>query len=96
MYGEHKGRLLSPARVFGPENSNDVKWRPYHYNTSIYSDDSGLTWQTSLPFPVLGTGEAALAEISDGSILYSSREHMSRGNRFFAWSYDVPTGVWVD
>ena len=45
-------------------------------------------WQTSKPFPVLGTGEAALAELSDGSILYNSREHMSRGNHFLAHSDD--------
>ena len=37
---------------------------------------------------MLGTGEATLAELSDGSILYNSREHMSRGNRYFAWSHD--------
>jgi len=88
QFGEHKGRLIMPARIHGPEASNAVEWRPYHYNTAIYSDDGGKTWQTSKPFPVLGTGEAALAEISDGSILYSSREHMSKGNRYFAWSYD--------
>ena len=64
------------------------QWRPYHYSTAVHSDDGGATWQTSKPFPVLGTGEAALAEISDGSILYNSREHMTPGNRFMAWSYD--------
>lgn len=85
MFGAHKGRLLSPARWIP---SNALPWRPYIYNTAIYSDDRGKTWQTTTPFPVLGTGEAALAELSDGRILYSSREHMSRGNRFFAWSYD--------
>ncbi len=88
MYGKKKGRLIMPARILGPENSNDVKWRPYHYSTSIYSDNGGKMWQTSKPFPVFGTGEAALAEISDGSISYNSREHMSIGNRFIAWSYD--------
>ena len=87
-FGKHKGRLLMPARVMGPKNSNAVEWRPYHYSTALYSDDGGAVWQTSKPFPVLGTGEAALAELSDGSILYNSREHMSRGNRFFAWSHD--------
>lgn len=87
-FGAHRGRLIMPARVLGPKNSNDVPWRPYHYSTAIYSDDGGKVWQTSKPFPVLGTGEAALAELSDGSILYNSREHMSRGNRFFAWSHD--------
>lgn len=88
MFGKHKGRLLIPARIMGPQASNDVEWRPYHYSTAIYSDDGGINWLTSHPFPVLGTGEAALAELSNGSILYNSREHMSRGNRFFAWSHD--------
>lgn len=88
LHGEHKGRLLMPARIMGPEGSNQVPWRAYHYSTAIFSDDQGKTWQTSKPFPVLGTGEAALAELSDGSIQYNSREHMSIGNRFIAWSHD--------
>jgi sialidase-1 len=87
-FGEHRGRLIMPARIMGPENSNDVPWRPYHYSTAVFSDDGGAVWQTSKPFPVFGTGEATLAELSDGSILYNSREHMSRGNRFFAWSHN--------
>ena len=87
-FGKHKGRLITPARITGPKSSNEVEWRPYHYSTALYSDDGGTVWQTSKPFPVLGTGEATLAELSDGSILYNSREHMSRGNRFFAWSHD--------
>jgi sialidase-1 len=88
IFGEHAGRLIMPGRVFGPENSNDVEWRAFHYSTALYSDDGGLSWQTSDPFPVFGTGEAALAEISDGSIMYNSREHMSVGNRFIACSDD--------
>jgi len=84
-FGRYTGRLIMPAR-WCP--SNALPWRPVIYNTAIYSDDRGETWQTTNPFPVLGMGEAALAEISDGRILYSSREHMTRGNRFFAWSYD--------
>ena len=79
------GRTM-PARIMGPQNSNAVEWRPYHYSTALYSDDGGRIWQTSKPFPVFGTGEAALAELSDGTILYNSREHMSRGNRFLARS----------
>jgi len=85
LFGRHKGRLLMPVRWIP---SNSLPWRPYIYNTAMYSDDRGKTWQTSAPFPVFGTGEAALAEISDARVLYSSREHMSRGNRFFAWSHD--------
>ena len=95
QFGSHKGRLLMPARVQGPKYSNDVEWRPYHYSTAVYSDDGGKSWQTSHPFPVLGTGEAALAELSNGSILYNSREHMSRGNRFMAWSHDGGA-LWLD
>jgi sialidase-1 len=95
MFGSHKGRLLMPARIQGSEYSNDVKWRPYHYSTAIYSDDRGTNWHTSKPFPVFGTGEGALAEISDGRILYNSREHMSRGNRFLAWS-DNGGDLWID
>ena len=88
MSGRYKGRLIMPARIYGPQNSNDVEWRSYHYSTALYSDDRGKTWRTSKPFPVLGTGEAALAELSDGSIVYNSREHMSVGNRYLARSYD--------
>lgn len=87
-FGPQKGRLLMPGRVMGPKNSNAVEWRPYHYSTALYSDDGGANWQVSQPFPVLGTGEAALAELSDGRILYNSRSHMSRGNRYLAHSHD--------
>ena len=95
QFGKHRGRLLVPGRIFGPTNSNDVEWRPYHYNAAMFSDDGGATWQVSAPFPVLGSGEAALAELSDGRILYSSREHMSKNNRFFGWSHDGGQ-LWVE
>ncbi len=94
-FGKHKGRLLMAGRILGPKNSNDVEWRPYHYNAAAFSDDGGATWQVSAPFPILGSGEAALAELSDGRILYSSREHMSVGNRFFGWSYDGGA-LWIE
>lgn len=89
------GRLLIPGRVFGPADSNDVEWRPYHYNAAMVSDDDGAHWQVSSPFPVLGSGEGAVAELSDGRILYSSREHMSVGNRYFGWSHDGG-GLWLE
>ncbi len=65
-HGEHAGRLLRPARVFN---------RPKGYNTAIYSDDGGRTWRPSEPFPEKGTGEGAVAELSDGRIYYNSRVH---------------------
>jgi len=88
QYGKHKGRLLMPARVQPPEGNNDQEWWPYNYNTAIYSDDGGKTWQTSGPVQS-GTGEGTLAELSDGSIYYNSRSHMSVDHRRrIAWSHD--------
>jgi sialidase-1 len=72
-HGEHKGRLLRPARYYGKKN-NRSEW-PNHYTSAIYSDDGGTTWKASDPFPENGTGEAALAELSDGRIYYNSRVH---------------------
>jgi len=94
-HGPRRGRLVMPGRVQGPKESNDVPWRPYHYSTAVLSDDGGRSWRTSHPFPVLGTGEGAIVELSDGSLLYNSREHMSPGNRFFARSHDGGE-TWID
>jgi len=79
-YGKQKGRLLMPARVQPPEGNNGQEWWPYNYNTAIYSDDGGKTWQTSAPVQS-GTGEGTLAELSTGSIYYNSRSHMSIDHR---------------
>ncbi len=88
QYGAHAGRLLMPARVMAPFGSNDQEWWPYHYNTSIYSDDGGRTWQTSAPVQS-GTGEGTLAEMSNGDIYYNARSHMSVDHRRrISWSYD--------
>lgn len=51
-----------------------MRW-PDHYTNAIYSDDGGKTWQTSDPFPENGTGEATVAELSDGRVYYNSRVH---------------------
>ncbi len=89
-YGEEKGRLLMPARVFvgylnkGKNNKHYLE----HYSNALYSDDRGKTWQPSAPFPEAGTGEAALVELSDGRIYYNSRTHTRPGNRRIAWSKD--------
>lgn len=87
QHGEYKGRLLMPARVQPPYGNNDQEWWPYNYNTAIYSDDEGKTWQTAAPVQS-GTGEGTLAELSDGAIYYNSRSHMSVDHRRrIAWSY---------
>lgn len=93
-YGKHKGRLLMPARVF-VEYAPSNELYEEHYSSAIYSDDGGKTWHASAPYPVAGTGEAALVELSDGTIYYNSRNHNRTGNRDIAWSYDGGE-TWTD
>ena len=90
-HGEHAGRLLRPSRSYA--GGNDRQYWEDHYTNAIYSDDGGRTWHTSDPFPAFGTGEATVAELSDGRIYYNSRRHMSTDGldprkRYVAWSYD--------
>ncbi|HNX78753.1 MAG TPA: sialidase family protein [Prolixibacteraceae bacterium] len=94
-YGKHKGRLLLPSRVMVNYNSTNDSLLPYHYSSANYSDDGGKTWYSSAPFPVKGTGEAALVELSDGTIYYNSRNHNRAGNRDIAFSYDGGE-TWTD
>jgi len=72
-HGKHKGRLLRPSRWYAGKNER-ARW-PRHYTNAIYSDDGGKTWQASDPFPAMGTGEATVAELSNGRIYYNSRRH---------------------
>ncbi len=72
-HGKWAGRLIRPSRWYAGKNHNS-KW-PEHYTNAIYSDDGGATWLTSEPFGAMGTGEATLAELSDGTIYYNSRRH---------------------
>ena len=72
-HGQHPGRLIRPTRWYAGKNDRSL-W-PEHYTNAIYSDDGGETWHTSDPFPENGTGEATLAELSDGRIYYNSRVH---------------------
>lgn len=96
-HGEHAGRLLRPSRYYGKKNARE-EW-PDHYTNAIFSDDGGKTWQTSEPFPENGTGEATVAELSDGRIYYNSRVHwQERPNntrRREAWSHDGGK-TWTD
>ena len=86
--GDHKGRLLIAGRIQPPLGNNDQEYWMYNYNTALFSDDRGKTWQVSEGI-MSGTGEAALAELSDGRIYYNSRSHMSIDHRRrIAWSYD--------
>jgi sialidase-1 len=90
-HGEHAGRLIRPSRSYG--EGNDREYWESHYTNAIYSDDGGMNWHTSAPFPAYGTGEAALEELSDGRIYYNSRRHLSADGlnprmRHIAWSDD--------
>jgi sialidase-1 len=94
-YGEHKGRLVMPIRIQPPAGDNAQEYWQYNYNTSIFSDDGGKTWQVGEPVQS-GTGEGTLAELSDGRLYYNSRSHMSVDHRRrIAWSYDGGQR-WVD
>ena len=89
--GKHKGRLLRPSRWYAGKNER-ARW-PNHYTNAVFSDDGGKTWQTSAPFPAKGTGEATVAELSDGRIYYNSRRHWAPEGknprrRWSAWSDD--------
>lgn len=90
-HGRHKGRIIRPSRWYAGKNDKSL-WSK-HYTNAIYSDDGGLTWDTSAPFPANGTGEATLVELSDGRIYYNSRRHwapegVSPLRRWHAWSMD--------
>tara|TARA_B100001094_G_scaffold234363_1_gene229303 strand:+ start:1368 stop:2525 length:1158 start_codon:yes stop_codon:yes gene_type:complete len=97
-HGKHAGRLIRATRWYAGQN-NRSKW-PDHYTNAIYSDDGGKTWQTSEPFPANGTGEAAIAELSDGRVYYNSRRHWAEKGanplrRWTAWS-DDGGATWKD
>lgn len=90
-HGRHPGRLIRPSRWYTTSNARE-HW-PQHYTDAIYSDDGGRTWQASEPFPVMGTGEACIVELSDGRLHYNTRRHWAPAPedalyRWTAWSED--------
>lgn len=98
-HGKHKGRLLMPSQVFvGSINEdgsrtylNKGQGRKYfakRYSNALYSDDGGRTWTPSDPFPILGTSEPGLLEMTDGSIYYNARTHSRPGNKIIGRSLD--------
>lgn len=95
QFGEHRGRLVVPVRIQPPHGSNEQEYWALNYNTSLYSDDHGRSWQVGEPVQS-GTGEGVLAELSDGRLYYNSRCHMAvDAKRRIAWSHDGGHR-WVD
>lgn len=89
-HGKHAGRLIRAARHYWPKGQK--KGWPEQYTSAIYSDDGGKTWFPSKPLPEKGTGEAAIAELSDGTIYYNSRCHRSKNMLKKARVYDFKAG----
>jgi len=91
-FGALQGRLIRPSRVYGNEKG---------YNSAIYSDDHGKSWNSSSPFPLAGTGEGAIVELNDGRLYFTSRKHWfknitdSTHNLAYAWSYNGGE-TWVE
>ena len=79
-HGDKKGRLVRPSRWYGKKNARE-EW-PKHYTNAIFSDDGGKSWQASEPFPEMGTGEACIVELSDGTLYYNSRVHWDKRPNF--------------
>ncbi len=79
--GEHNGRMIFPA-IVRAGNSN-------FYVATIFSDDSGVTWQKGNFTPVSGPTEADMVELTDGSLLLSARnDGGAAGTRYHFLSTD--------
>ncbi|OBT70150.1 hypothetical protein VE03_00377 [Pseudogymnoascus sp. 23342-1-I1] len=91
-YGAYAGRLIQQfvGRVVQP--SGNVIYQAY----SVYSDDSGSTWQMGNPVGV-GMDENKVVELSNGSVMLNSRPSDASGYRKVSIStdggvtYSVPT-----
>jgi hypothetical protein len=69
QFGPKKGRLFLATRIMGPTASNDVEWRPYHNNTSMFSDDGGATWPVSRTLDAGPSAYSDLAVLPDGTVV---------------------------
>lgn len=83
-HGRFRGRLIRPSRWYGRMNY-PAEHFPTHYTNAIFSDDGGRSWQASEPFPVMGTGEACVVELSNGNLHYNTRRH---------WAPQVEDALW--
>lgn len=86
-HGPFKGRLVVPSRWYGRTNYPPEFFHT-HYTNAIFSDDGGRSWKASEPFPAMGTGEACIVELSDGTLHYNTRRHWAptREDSIWRWS----------
>lgn len=73
FFGSGNGIITRGGRIaFVAAMRTDAKWGGQMDNVMVYSDDNGKSWQSS---PVARTNgdEAKILELSDGSLLISSR-----------------------
>jgi sialidase-1 len=91
QYGVHKGRILWPARtIVSRDGYNDLSIPDRQtkcYSMVLYSDDHGATIRSS-NFFLQGTGEACLAERTNGDIYFNARAYFGDNQRKTAVSHD--------
>lgn len=82
-YGAHAGRLVQQYAGWFRNDADGEDVSAY----SVYSDDHGETWTMGAP---VGTqmDENKVAELSDGTVMMNSREHVRTGHRWVALSHD--------
>ena len=75
-YGAHAGRLVQQYAGWFRNDADGEDVSAY----SVYSDDHGETWTMGAP---VGTqmDENKVAELSDGTVMMNSREHVRTGHR---------------
>jgi sialidase-1 len=87
--GPGHGVQLSSGRLLAPFWMTDYEKRtPMHHAAGVvYSDDSGQTWKTG-DIAIPAGGESNLVELSDGQVLFTSRNGDARNRRMMAVSPD--------
>lgn len=91
QYGDHRGRIVWPARtIVSADGYNDrciADRQVKCYSMALYSDDHGATIHSSNAF-LQGTGEACLAERTNGDLYFNARAYFGDGRRRTAISTD--------
>lgn len=87
-HGRFKGRLLVPCRWYGRSNYPPEFFHT-HYTNAIFSDDGGRSWKASEPVPIMGCGEAAIAELTNGTLHYNTRRHWAPTQEDALWRWNA-------